>query len=339
MADDRSSARSERQARQAAASERLPRPQNGADDATLEVAGHDEAQLLFGPNDRNIKLVRERFGVDVVLRDLRVVVRGDAKDDALTALRDLLNRARARGQLDQKEVEAVLGPKPAPGEQVPADEPRVIEGVRLKTPGQRRYVKAIRDHDLVFSVGPAGTGKTFLAVLMAVRALKSGEVQRIVLCRPAVEAGERLGFLPGEASAKVSPYMRPLYDALNGILDFETVKKYQEREVIEVAPLAYMRGRTLNSSFIILDEAQNTTKAQMKMFLTRMGEGSKIVVTGDVTQIDLPRGTTSGLVHAQSILRNVPGIAHVALGNADIVRHPLVWKIVERYEGTRPDRR
>ncbi|MCO5168044.1 MAG: PhoH family protein [Planctomycetes bacterium] len=336
MADERS-ARSERQARQAAASERQAR-QNGSDDVTLDVAGHDEAQLLFGPNDRNIRLVRERFGVDVVLRDLRVLVRGDARDDALVALRDLLTRARAKGQLDLKEVEAALGPRPTPGEQVPADEPRVIEGVKLKTPGQRRYVKAIRDNDVVFSVGPAGTGKTFLAVLMAVRALKSSEVQRIVLCRPAVEAGEKLGFLPGDASAKVNPYMRPLYDALNGILDFETVKKYQEREVIEVAPLAFMRGRTLNHAFIILDEAQNTTKAQMKMFLTRMGEGSKIVVTGDVTQIDLPRGTTSGLVHAQSILRNVAGIAHVTLGNADIVRHPLVWKIVERYEGQR-DRR
>jgi phosphate starvation-inducible protein PhoH and related proteins len=233
----------------------------------------------------------------------------------------------------------VLGPRPAPGDDaVPADEPKQIEGIRLKTPGQRRYVKAMRDHDLVFSVGPAGTGKTFLAVAMAVRALKAGEVQKIVLCRPAVEAGEKLGFLPGDASAKVNPYMRPLYDALNGILDFDTVKKYVEREVIEVAPLAYMRGRTLNNSFIILDEAQNTTKAQMKMFLTRMGEGSKIVVTGDVTQIDLPRGTTSGLQHAQSILNNVAGIGMITLGNADIVRHPLVWKIVERYEGQREKR-
>jgi phosphate starvation-inducible protein PhoH and related proteins len=308
-------------------------------EATLELAGNEEARLLFGPNDRTLRLVRERFGVEVVMRDLKLVVRGDARDQALAVLRELLTRARAKGDLAPGEVDAVLGPRPAPGDDaVPADEPKQIEGIRLKTPGQRRYVKAMRDHDLVFSVGPAGTGKTFLAVAMAVRALKAGEVQKIVLCRPAVEAGEKLGFLPGDASAKVNPYMRPLYDALNGILDFDTVKKYVEREVIEVAPLAYMRGRTLNNSFIILDEAQNTTKAQMKMFLTRMGEGSKIVVTGDVTQIDLPRGTTSGLQHAQSILNNVAGIGMITLGNADIVRHPLVWKIVERYEGQREKR-
>jgi phosphate starvation-inducible PhoH-like protein len=314
----------------------------GNGEAALELAGNEEAQLLFGPNDRHVRLVRERFGVEVVLRDLKVIVRGDARDAALAVLRELLTRARAKGELAPNEVEQVLGPRPAPGDDaVPADEPKAIEGVRLKTPGQRRYVKAIRDNDIVFAIGPAGTGKTFLAVLMAVRALKAGEVQKIVLCRPAVEAGERLGFLPGDASAKVNPYMRPLYDALNGILDFDTVKKYLEREVVEVAPLAYMRGRTLNSSFIILDEAQNTTKAQMKMFLTRMGEGSKIVVTGDVTQLDLPKGTTSGLVHAQAILRNIPGIGMIALGNQDIVRHPLVWKIVERYEGgahTKPGR-
>jgi phosphate starvation-inducible PhoH-like protein len=329
--------RSERQQRQAAAVSNVPVPE---DAVVLDLAGHNEAQLLFGPNDRHLRLVRERFGVDAVLRDLRLIVRGDARDQALAALRDLLARARAKGALEQREVEAALGPKPAPGDDaIPADEPRVVEGVKLKTAGQRKYVKAIRDNDLVIAVGPAGTGKTFLAVLMALRALKGGEVQRIVLCRPAVEAGEKLGFLPGDASAKVNPYMRPLYDALNGILDFDTVKKYLEREVIEVAPLAYMRGRTLNHSFIILDEAQNTTKAQMKMFLTRMGEGSKIVIAGDTSQIDLPRGTTSGLVHAQSILRDVKGIAVVTLGNADIVRHPLVWKIVERYEGQRGDRR
>jgi phosphate starvation-inducible protein PhoH and related proteins len=335
LADSPRSERSERLTREGRVSTSPP----AADEAVLELAGHDEAQLLFGPNDRNLRLVRERLGVEAVLRDLRIVVRGEAREQAVTVLRDLLGRARAKGQLEPREVEAALGPKPSPGdESIPADEPRVVEGIKLKTAGQRRYVKAIRDNDLVFSVGPAGTGKTFLAVVMAVRALKAGEVQRIVLCRPAVEAGEKLGFLPGDASAKVNPYMRPLYDALNAIVDFDTVKKYLEREVVEVAPLAFMRGRTLNNCFIILDEAQNTTRAQMKMFLTRMGEGSKIVVTGDVTQIDLPRGTTSGLVHAQSILRNVPGIAHVALGNADIVRHALVWKIVDRYEGQRERR-
>jgi phosphate starvation-inducible protein PhoH and related proteins len=306
----------------------------------LDVRSTDEAQLLFGPADRTLKAVRDRFGVQVVLRGLKVVVLGEAApaDQAAAVLRDLLAEARSQGTLPKETVDRLLQPRPEPAggeEKLEGDEPQSIDGIRLKTAGQRRYVKAIRDNGIVFSIGPAGTGKTFLAVLMAVRALKSSEVQRIVLCRPAVEAGEKLGFLPGDYQAKVNPYMRPLYDALNALLDFDTVKRYIEREVIEVAPLAYMRGRTLSSSFIILDEAQNTTKAQMKMFLTRMGEGSKIVVTGDVTQIDLPKGTTSGLVHAQSILRNVDGIGMITLGAKDIVRHPLVWKIIERYEGGR----
>lgn len=209
----------------------------------------------------------------------------------------------------------------------------MIEGVRLRSDGQRRYVEDMRTYDVVFAIGPAGTGKTFLAVLMAIQALKRGEVQRLVLCRPAVEAGESLGFLPGDFQAKVNPYMRPLYDSLYALLDFDTVKRYLEREVIEVAPLAYMRGRTLSSSFVILDEAQNTTRSQMKMFLTRLGEGSKIVVTGDVTQVDLPQGVTSGLVHARSILKGTKGIAFAELTGKDIVRHNLVWRIIQAYEG------
>ena len=307
-------------------------------DATLDLRDHDEARALFGPNDRTLRLLRDRFGVEVFARDLRVVVRGDEAEAALAVLAGLLERTRAGQELAADDVDAAVGLRRAASARLgrnggPQEGARPDGGIRLKTKGQERYWRAIEEHQLVFAIGPAGTGKTFLAVAQAVRALKAGEVQRIVLCRPAVEAGEKLGYLPGDFQAKVNPYMRPLYDALNGLLDFDTVKRYLEREVVEVAPLAFMRGRTLNRAFVILDEAQNTTKAQMKMFLTRMGEGSRIVVTGDVTQIDLPRGTTSGLVHAQTILRGVDGIAFSLLGREDIVRHPLVWKIVERYEG------
>jgi len=314
-------------------------------DAVLELAGRDEAQALFGPRDRNLRLVRDRFGVEIVSRDLKVTVRGDEPDrsEALAFLTDLLHRSRTEGGLAPETVAQLIEEvRPAPSEgaarPLEAGEPSVVEGVRLRTDGQRAYVKAMLERELVFSVGPAGTGKTFLAVLMAVRALKAGDVQRIVLCRPAVEAGEKLGYLPGDYQAKVNPYMRPLYDALYALIDFDTVKRYIEREVIEVVPLAYMRGRTLNDAFIILDEAQNTTRSQMKMFLTRMGEGSRIVVTGDVTQVDLPRGVTSGLIHAESILASVDGIAFVRLTAKDVVRHALVARILDAYEGRRRGR-
>ncbi len=201
-----------------------------------------------------------------------------------------------------------------------------------KTAGQKKYLEAITANDIVFSIGPAGTGKTYLGVAMALEALRSGAVRRIILARPAVEAGEKLGFLPGDYHAKVNPYLRPLYDALNALLEYEHVRRLIDTEVVEVAPLAYMRGRTLDEAFIILDEAQNTTSEQMKMFLTRMGVGSKIVVTGDITQIDLPEGKISGLVQVQSLLKNVPGIAFSYLGKEDIVRHRLVQRIVEAYE-------
>ncbi len=315
---------------------------------TIALGGLDEAQVLSGAHDQHLRRVRERFGVDIILRDLKVVVSGGETgraQAAAQALERLLEVVRRSGELPPEAVEAALGPAPtaAPAGAAgpagaPGERPTTIEGVRLRTAGQLRYVSAIAEHDVVFSIGPAGTGKTFLAVLMAVQALKRGEAQRLVLCRPAVEAGESLGFLPGDFQAKVNPYMRPLYDALYSVLGFETVKKYMEREVVEVAPLAYMRGRTLNDAFVILDEAQNTTRSQMKMFLTRMGERSKIVVTGDVTQVDLPRGVTSGLIHAQAILRRVDGIAFVELNHKDIVRHRLVWKILEAYEGSPTDR-
>ncbi|HAP93702.1 MAG TPA: phosphate starvation-inducible protein PhoH, partial [Desulfotomaculum sp.] len=204
--------------------------------------------------------------------------------------------------------------------------------IKPKTLGQQQYIKTMREHDLIFAIGPAGTGKTYLAVAMAIHALRDKQVNRLILTRPAVEAGEKLGFLPGDLQEKVDPYLRPLYDSLYDILGMENTQKYVERHIIEIAPLAYMRGRTLEDAFIILDEAQNTTCEQMKMFLTRLGVGSRAVITGDITQIDLPKGQISGLVHAQKILARVEGIAFHYLGGEDIVRHPLVQDIVRAYD-------
>ncbi|MDF0096584.1 PhoH family protein, partial [Staphylococcus pseudintermedius] len=204
--------------------------------------------------------------------------------------------------------------------------------IRAKTMGQRMYIHAMKNNDLVFGIGPAGTGKTFLAVVFAAKALRAGQVKRLVLTRPAVEAGESLGFLPGDLKEKVDPYLRPLYDGLNTVLGTEQTARLIERGVIEIAPLAYMRGRTLEDAFVILDEAQNTTHAQMKMFLTRLGFGSKMVVTGDKTQIDLPRGVKSGLIEAEQRLKNIKGLAIQHLDQADVVRHPLVGQIISRYE-------
>jgi phosphate starvation-inducible PhoH-like protein len=292
-------------------------------------------------------------------------------EEADRLIRSLLRRVRRRETLTQDEVEEALRgvlrdrdiprppPPPRPGAGVGLGgafgpgafgpggagagglggtrpgELTTAEGVRESKPrtaGQARYLELIDKNEIVFAIGPAGTGKTFLAVAKAVEALKQGAVARIILSRPAVEAGEKLGFLPGDFHAKVNPYLKPLYDSLNDLLDPETVKKLIEREIIEIVPLAYMRGRTLNRAFIILDEAQNTTAAQMKMFLTRMGEGSRIVVTGDETQVDLQAGKLSGLRHVQRILRDIPGIAFQRMTKSDIVRHPLVWKIVQAYE-------
>ena len=211
--------------------------------------------------------------------------------------------------------------------------------IRAKNLSQRQYIELIRSHDVAIAVGPAGTGKTYLAMAMAIAALNRKESSRVILTRPAVEAGERLGFLPGDLSEKVDPYMRPLYDALHDMMDFERIQRLIERGVIEVAPLAFMRGRTLNDAFVILDEAQNTTGEQMKMFLTRLGFGSKAVITGDVTQVDLPNGTESGLVEAQRILADVEGIGMMRFTRKDVVRHPLVQSIIEAYEARRPDER
>ncbi|MBV8233356.1 MAG: PhoH family protein, partial [Planctomycetaceae bacterium] len=208
--------------------------------------------------------------------------------------------------------------------------------VRPRTAGQTRYLQALRENELVFCVGPAGTGKTYLAVAMAVSALRRGSIKKIVLVRPAVEAGEHLGFLPGDLEAKINPYLRPLLDALHDLMDYDQIRRYMGSDLIEIAPLAYMRGRTLNDAVIILDEGQNTTVPQMKMFLTRMGQNARIVVTGDVTQVDLPLATVSGLADAVERLRDVPGVGIVSLDKSDIVRHPLVQAIVNAYEGTEP---
>ncbi|NUN52789.1 MAG: PhoH family protein, partial [Planctomycetaceae bacterium] len=261
-----------------------------------------------------------------------------AARSARRVLEGLIDRSR-RGQevsdlvVDQLIAGESLGEEAAAA---PGDD-RVVRAlddsyVVPRTEGQRAYVEAIRNHDITFAIGPAGTGKTYLAVANAVAALRRGQFRRLVLTRPAVEAGEHLGFLPGDLQAKVNPYLRPLYDALEDLIDFDEVRRTIERDVIEVAPLAYMRGRTLDRCFIILDEAQNTTPEQMKMFLTRMGRSSRMVVTGDVTQVDLPKGVRSGLLHAREVLKDVRGIAIVTLGRPDIVRHPLVQEIVDAYE-------
>jgi len=301
---------------------------------SFEVEDTELARLLYGEQDRNLRLVRETFGVEIVARERAVSIKGPerAVRSAARAF-ELMRRRAAHGRLRLYEVEDIVEAVARdPGFR---DEVRVdVRGgtyVTPRTEGQAEYLRAIRDHDIVFAIGPAGTGKTYLAVAMALSALHNGQLKKIVLARPAVEAGEKLGFLPGDLQEKVNPYLRPLYDALNDMLDFSVVRRYMARDVIEVVPLAFMRGRTLNHSFVILDEAQNTTVGQMKMFLTRLGARSKGVITGDVTQTDLPPGQLSGLVHAERILKGIEGIAFVHLHKRDIVRHRLVQDIVAAY--------
>ncbi len=294
---------------------------------------------VFGELDANIKRIGEAFGVDILAIGACLTVKGEAAavEDAMSAL-CALEQLAIKHPISSAQVESVI-------DKVKAGERPDVEGmlgavavtargkiVRAKTFGQKAYVDAIKSNGVVFGVGPAGTGKTYLAVALALQAFKSGEVDRIVLTRPAVEAGEKLGFLPGDLNEKVDPYLRPLFDALREFLGEDTYQKLIEKGVIEVAPLAYMRGRTLSGSFIILDEAQNTTPEQMKMFLTRMGEGSKIVVTGDVTQIDLPRGQLSGMKHAMAVLKDVKGIKIVELTSKDVVRNEFVARIIEAYD-------
>lgn len=320
----------------------------------IDLDGVEEIRALVGPRDRNLHLLRERFGVTAVARRGRIRIDGpsEAVEQARDALVALCERLRRGEQLEPDALARYIDAAEDDGERLSgsgadvAGDPeapirrtlRPTTEAKARTEGQGHYLELMSRHDIVLCTGPAGTGKTFLAVAVAVAALKQEVVRKIVLCRPAVEAGEKLGYLPGDVQAKINPYLRPLYDALNEVLDLDTVAKYIEREVIEVVPLAYMRGRTLNSAFIILDEGQNTTREQMKMFLTRMGEGSRIVVTGDITQVDLPHGKGSGLVHAQKILRGVDGIALHAMSGKDIVRHALVWKIVNAYDGRKGSR-
>ena len=307
----------------------------------IELESMDDSIGLFGVFDENLAVFEEETGVKLRIRNDGISIEGEPEQVELckTVLEKLLdmqrkgepiNRGRIRYAIDiAKDGKAELI-KEIMGDVVALTNRG--KQVKCKTLGQKRYVQALKSHELVFGVGPAGTGKTYLAVAMAVVAFKNKEVERIILTRPAVEAGEKLGFLPGDLQNKVDPYLRPLYDALQEFFGLETYKQLMERGAIEVAPLAYMRGRTLNNAFIILDEAQNCSIEQMKMFLTRFGEGSRIVVTGDVTQIDLPREKKSGLVHAIQVLDGVEGISVIKLTHKDVVRHELVQRIIQAYE-------
>lgn len=306
-------------------------------EATLSFPNHEQIRVLFGTRDKYLRRVRDAVGIDVVLRgdELRLQGSDDQIERGLEVLTELRTIVEQKGRLLADEVDRVLSRYRSNGDE-PADQAiDLFERARRVHPrsaGQAAYVRAIRENELVFCAGPAGTGKTYLAVAMAINAMRTERVRKIVLARPAVEAGEKLGFLPGDIFAKVNPYLRPLLDALNDILDFDTVKRYIDKDVIEIVPLAFMRGRTLNHTFMILDEGQNTSITQMKMFLTRMGEDSKIVVTGDTTQTDLPRHVPSGLIDAMHRLENIQGVAAVTLTGRDIVRHPLVKDLVRAYE-------
>jgi phosphate starvation-inducible PhoH-like protein len=305
----------------------------------------DDSQLardLFGPQNANIALIAGKSGARLETRGSAVILRADSEEtlshvaNVLVQLYGLLRQGKPIYPADVEGALSVLAREPeASLQRVYREESLIISPKKTIAPRsatQRDYLAAIRSHDLVFGIGPAGTGKTYLAVAMGVSFLLERRVKRLILTRPAVEAGEKLGFLPGDMVEKINPYLRPLYDALNDMLDFRKVREMLDTGVIEVAPLAFMRGRTLNDALIILDEAQNTTPEQMKMFLTRLGMSSKAVVTGDVTQIDLPTHAASGLVEARRVLRNVRGIEFVVFSDADVVRHPLVGRIIQAYE-------
>jgi phosphate starvation-inducible PhoH-like protein len=297
----------------------------------------DKKLALFGSADRYLRMIREALGVQIVARDDELRLSGEKEQvsKAAAVLEQMQKKLRRQDWLSTEDVGEALKTVVDTDRERRQDEIDVYakgHAIRPKTDGQKRYVEAMMAHDLTFCIGPAGTGKTYLAVAAAASLLKRGMAKRIVLARPAVEAGERLGFLPGDMQAKVNPYLRPLFDALHDMMDFEQVKRFMVNDVIEVIPLAFMRGRTLNDSVIILDEAQNTTPSQMLMFLTRLGHNSKMIVTGDTTQIDLPEDVDSGLIDAMKKLRGVKGIGTVELERGDIVRHRLVQNIVNAYE-------
>lgn len=307
----------------------------------LHVEDPNEAIVLLGNSDQNLKIIEEELEVQIVTRGETISLSGaeENQNAARLLFEQLLKVIRKGININQRDVASAIEMVKAGtieyfAELYDEEVARTATGkaIRAKTIGQREYVQAIRSRDLVFCIGPAGTGKTYLAVVLAVQAMKAGSVKRIILTRPAVEAGESLGFLPGDLKEKVDPYLRPLYDALHDVLGAEHTDRLIERGIIEIAPLAYMRGRTLDDAFVILDEAQNTTKAQMKMFLTRLGFGSKMVITGDKTQIDLPHGVVSGLMESETILKRVTDIHFQYLEQGDVVRHPIVAKIIEAYE-------
>ncbi|MDA2338017.1 PhoH family protein [Bacillus cereus] len=306
-----------------------------------QLENANEAIALFGVNDAHLKVIERELNVSIVTRGETVHVSGAVETVALVEkiLQQLLVVIRKSISISERDVAYAIQlaqqGKIAQFEELYEEEIfKTAKGkaIRVKTMGQRRYIHAMKKNDIVFGIGPAGTGKTYLAVVMAVRALKQGYVKKIILTRPAVEAGENLGFLPGDLKEKVDPYLRPLYDALHDILGQEYTQRMMERGVIEIAPLAYMRGRTLDDSFVILDEAQNTTGAQIKMFLTRLGFSSKMVITGDPSQVDLPKGVKSGLSIAANILSGVSGLSFITLEQTDVVRHPLVQRIIEAYD-------
>lgn len=307
----------------------------------VNISNNDEARQLFGSFDENLRIVESNFGVKIVSRGEVLAIKGAKKsvDKSAKLLEKMLFMIRKGGAVKMDELSYPPGSfKRAPDEGI---EPMMFDKIEVssrsrfvipKTEGQKKYIGAIRQHDIVFGVGPAGTGKTYLAMAMAVNALKRQEVSRIILTRPAIEAGENLGYLPGDLYQKITPYLRPLYDALYDMMEINDIQNCIERGIIEVAPLAYMRGRTLNDSFVILDEAQNSTAEQMKMFLTRLGFNSKTVITGDNTQSDLPCGRESGLVQVQKILKDIKGIAFIYFTGEDVVRHALVQEIIKAYE-------
>ncbi|MGH2318178.1 PhoH family protein [Planococcus sp. SE5232] len=307
----------------------------------LHVKDPNEAVQLLGISDNHLTLIEEAFDIQIITRGEVIKLSGseEGRQTGRLLIEQLLKVIRKNINIDQRDIVSAIemaknGTIEYFAELYDEEVARNANGksIRAKTIGQRHYIHAVRSKDLVFGIGPAGTGKTYLAVVMAVQALKNGQVKKIILTRPAVEAGESLGFLPGDLKEKVDPYLRPLYDSLHDVLGLEQTNRLIERGTIEIAPLAYMRGRTLDEAFVILDEAQNTTKAQMKMFLTRLGFGSKMIITGDKTQIDLPKGAESGLIAAETILKGVRNIHFQYLESGDVVRHPLVAKIIEAYE-------
>ncbi|MFG0331126.1 MAG: PhoH family protein [Phycisphaerales bacterium] len=314
---------------------------------TFVIPGGADRTALLGPGDRNLKIIREALGVSLFSRNGTITVRGDEEpaQRAIAVLEQLTSRSGRRSRiLDREEVLDAIVSAPMDSTHDPTLDPSDAPSwdgalnvfasgrpVRPRTANQESYLEAIRTHDLVFGIGPAGTGKTYLAVAAAVHMLRIGRVKRLVLARPAVEAGERLGFLPGDLQQKVNPYLRPLFDALGDMLDYQTLQRFMTNDVIEIIPLAFMRGRTLNDAIIILDEAQNTTVGQMQMCLTRMGRRSKVIVTGDVSQIDLEDKRSSGLIDAARRLHRIPGVDFITLDRSDIVRHSLVQRIVDAY--------